>query len=61
MLLAAELLSFSLAAAVMWWARPVQGELSPRLRGRGREMLATALISLLAFAGIACSMAGLIN
>lgn len=52
MALVAGLMFTAGAVAVTWWARPVDGKKSPRLKTEGAELLATCVIGLLALTGI---------
>jgi hypothetical protein len=42
-----------IAALLVWWAHPVGGELSPRLRQRGMETLVSGTASLAGILGLA--------
>jgi hypothetical protein len=50
--LAAGLMFVAAAVAVTWWARPVDGQKSPRVATAGAETLVTSVICLSALAGI---------
>lgn len=52
MYLAAAVPCFLVAALVVRWARPVNGQLSPRLRPVGMETLASGIASMTAIAGL---------
>lgn len=44
---------------LMWWARPVDGQLSPKLRARGMEITLTTVISLGVFVALGLILTGL--
>jgi hypothetical protein len=43
-----------------WWAKPVNGQLSPRLRARGMEITMTTVISIGVFVGLGLILTGLL-
>lgn len=52
------ILHLAMAGLAMWWARPVGGELSPRLRGPGVEQLYVGMVFILMMAGFGLLLAG---
>lgn len=50
--LAAAVGCFLALGFIIWWARPVNGDLSPRLTKRGMEVLVNAVASTTAIAGM---------
>lgn len=57
MLFSAGLLALSLCAFLIWWARPVEGIVSPRVAGY--DFPFSTAVCLLLFASIALLMVGL--